>query len=57
MFYPVFPNAYEAYYVAGRDAVKMINAVFAHWWAPVKLGGIFHVDCKSAAQSGLLGRR
>ena len=37
---PVFLNVYD---VTKRDSVKILNAVLAHWWAPVKLGGVFHV--------------
>ena len=39
-FYPVYRNVHD---VTGSDAVKLFNAVFACWWAPVKLDGIFHV--------------
>ena len=37
---PVYLNVYD---VSKRDSVKILNAVLAHWWAPVKLGGVFHV--------------
>ena len=37
---PIYLNVYD---VTKRDSVKLLNAVLAHWWAPVKLGGVFHV--------------
>ena len=37
---PVKLNIYD---VSRRESVKMMNAVLAHWMAPVKLGGAFHV--------------
>ena len=43
--YPVYDNVYDA---TGSNAVNLFNAVFAHWWAPVKLGGI--CSCGSAGR-------
>ncbi|CAE7213554.1 unnamed protein product [Symbiodinium natans] len=37
---PVYLNVYN---VSNYESVKVLNAVFAHLWAPVKFGGVFHV--------------
>lgn len=36
---PVYLNIYD---VSHKDSVQWLNAVFAHWLAPVKFGGAFH---------------
>jgi len=36
---PVYLNIYD---VSHGDSVQWLNAVFAHWLAPVKFGGVFH---------------
>ena len=47
---PVFLDIYN-----GRSAVfvKVVNAELAHWWAPVKLGGVFHVGVGIAGMEWL----
>ena len=37
---PVYLNIYD---VTKLESVKVLNALLAHCWAPVKVGGIFHV--------------
>ena len=39
----MLPDYLNVYDVSKRDTVKILNAVLVHWWAPVKLGGVFHV--------------
>ncbi|CAE6973196.1 unnamed protein product [Symbiodinium sp. CCMP2456] len=51
--YPVYANVYD---VTRSDAVKLFNAVFAHWWVPVKLGGIFHVGVQVGSTEWAFGK-
>ncbi|CAE7631747.1 Vha26 [Symbiodinium sp. CCMP2456] len=51
--YPVYANVYD---VTPRDAVKMFNAVFAHWWAPAKLGDVFHVGVPVGSTEWAFGK-
>lgn len=50
---PVLLNIYD---VSRREAVKMMNAVLAHWLAPVKLGGAFHVGVEVGGLEWSYGR-
>ena len=50
---PVFVNVYD---VTQHDAVKVINAMLAHSWAPVKLGGVFHVGVEIAGMEWSFGK-
>jgi len=50
---PVFLNIYD---VSKRDEVKMLNTVLAHWLAPVKFGGAFHVGVEVGGVEWSYGR-
>lgn len=49
----VMLNIYD---VSRREAVRVMNAVLAHWLAPVKLGGAFHVAVEVFGMEWSYGR-
>ncbi|CAE7749512.1 unnamed protein product [Symbiodinium sp. CCMP2456] len=51
--YSVYANVYD---VTRSNDVKLFKAVFAHCWAPVKFGGIFHVGVQVGSTEWAFGK-